>query len=489
MELGFVFAAVRRHAFLVVAMAVLGVAAGLVPAARHVSQYQAVATLLIQSPSNGNGPIAIGDPDRYVASEVSTLGSATISDAVIKSVGVPATDWSVKFSQHTASNIVDVIVISKSPTEARDVANAFADTYIAHAKSTSTGTTTPADLAALQARLDALVNQLAALNTKLRAALPTGSTNIADSNDTVSLAQRDTTLLEYQRLLATKTQQENDAAITVNSQVVNHAVLPTSPIAASKKVLPVLGGIGGLLAGFALAMILGRFSKDVIDSGQFEEILGAPIVCTLPRQGKRRSGRKLSEDVERICASIASVRTSNHVRVAVASTRGGLDTGRLAANIAAGFGGLGDDVVLINASAAAVSTNSPAVGHSSRGVSLGRTVTVRPLTAANGADVARNDVGQTLSLAAGPAWMAIFDVGPILATAVAMESPRHVDVVVLIAPQRSQPEWQLIAIARLMEGARATVVPVLARVGRRTGSRTERPKQVAAPVPPARPPR
>lgn len=463
MELGFVFAVLRRYAALLMITTLVGLLLGVAFTSRS-TNYRAVATLLIQSPSNGNGPIAGGDPDRYVDSEVRVLASSAISDAVTSAIGESTSQWTVAFTRQTASNVVDIVVTSESAEVASDVANAFATAYVAQAQESPSSPITAADLVALQARLTGLVDQLAALNANLRASLPAGSTNINDSDDTASLAQRDTTLLEYQRLLGTKTQVESELAVKINSRLLNPANIPEMSIQSSKVIPPIAGAVAGAIIGIALALMLGRFANDVIGVRHFEEIVGAPVACVLPGAGGRSSTGAVAEGIERVRVSIASVHAPGHLRVAVGSTLAGLDSNQLAGLIAESFAGMGDDVVLVAAdwSAPDLAHRSPSGPHdqgSPHRTSPG--VLATSITYPSSGVLPRGDVNRAFTEAAGPSGIAVFDVGPLLASTVALEAPDHVDVLVILAPERGQPEWQLRAIASLLAGRRATVVPVL----------------------------
>ena len=75
---------------------------------------------------------------------------------------------------------------------------------------------------------------------------------------------------------------ELSALQTGNAEVVQPAVVPTSPSAPSTKRNAVIGGFIGLLLGFGLAFLVERFDRRIRDASELEEVYGVGVLGAVP---------------------------------------------------------------------------------------------------------------------------------------------------------------------------------------------------------------
>ncbi|MEQ1700263.1 MAG: hypothetical protein ABMA25_09135 [Ilumatobacteraceae bacterium] len=503
MELGFIAAAMKRYLAMVAACAIVGVVLGVLAVRSAEEVYEARAVMLVLPPSDGNGSTFNGDPDRYVDAEISTMYSRTIQDMVVAKVpGETAFSASqaVRFEQRPNSDVVDVVATTPSPVRSRDLANAYAESYIAYTQQVAADASQPStELEQLNVELAALETTLAELTAKIRDALPAGATDISESTDTVSLAKRDATLLEYQRLLDTKTRLENQAEVTVNSEIVDLSGVPTTPTGGGSKLLLALGLIGGLGVGASMALLRARFSSEVIDPAQVQELLGKPITVHIPRvRGLGLDTTRLAtsppdeivEPIERLCVGAQSAATGDCVRIAVTGTVRAVGSSSLSAAMAGRFARRGSPTMLVDADqvdpwvsevfgtvrgrglirlltssgmVAADKSSGPAATVGS--MSIGTKIPELRVLGIGEVDVEhplqRVDIPKMIAMLSVPGTVSIIDAGPMLDNAASLEIARLVDAVVVLMPEHRQQTWQLATIERSLADSHVAIFPVV----------------------------
>lgn len=523
MELGFIAAAMKRYFVMVAALAAVGVLLGLMAVRSAEEVYEARAIMLVLPPNDGNGSTYTGDPDRYVDAEISTLYSRTIQDMVVARVpGETAFSASqaVRFEQRENSDVVDVIASTSSPQRSRDLANAYAESYIAYAEQVASEASEPsAELQRLNGDLADLEASLAELTEKIRDALPPGATDISETTDTVSLAKRDATLLEYQRLLDTKTRLENQSEVNVNSEIVDLSGLPTSPTGGASKLLLALGLVGGIGVGASVALLRARFSSEVIDPAQVQELLGKPITVHIPRvRGLGLDTTRLAtnppdeivEPLERLCVGVQSAAAGDCVRIAVTGTVRAVGSSSLSAAIAGRFARRGSPTMLVDAdqvdpwisevfgtvrgrglirllTSVSGSPRSKSSGQSGQSVtvgamSIGTKIPELRVLGIGEVDVEhplqRIDIPKVIAMLSVPGTVSIIDAGPMLDNAASLEIARSVDALVVLMPEHRQQTWQLSTIERSLADSHVAIFPVVSgtRSGRRWTDLLRKPK-------------
>jgi Mrp family chromosome partitioning ATPase len=509
-ELGFIAAAVKRYALLVAVLGILGLAAGFVASRRSETLYEASSVMLVLPPSNASSTLFTGDPDRYVDAEVSTMGSEAVQQLVVTALPseTPASlGAAIRFAKRSNSDVVVITASTDSPLRSQQIANAYADAYLGYSHAEADKATLPnPQLDSVNKQLDALEATLAQLTRKIRDALPQGAIDLSQSDDTVSLAQRDATLLEYQRLLDTKTKLVENSDVQVNSAIIDKAARPGVPVSGSSKLLLALGLVGGLGLGVAAALLQARFTSEVVDPAQVEELLGRPIAAHVPRVRPAPldfNDLALSppdgivEPLERICVGVQSAASGDVLHVAVTGTVRGVGASSLCAAMAGRFARRGSRTLLIDGDHVdpALSEQFDSVNgkgltrllHGRGGRGTGGNATVHGMSVAtklpelrvlgiggtnNDHTLMRSDIAALFELLDVAGSVYVLDAGPMLDTAVSLEIVRHADAVVVLMPEAHQESWQLAAIRRSLSDSRVVVLPVVTAVHPASRSRS-----------------
>ena len=286
MELAFLTSAVRRYFWIVVLGAVIGALPGLYMTLTADELYESRAVLLMAPPTqtrSTTGGSYQGDPDRYVAGEMSVLES--LSDQVTEEVGGPDAMEGVEvtFEQQPLTDVVVVIAKAPNPELARDVADAYTDQYFVALGAQLERTQGPAiediegELAAVKAALDDVD---ARIDTALRPYLGREAIPTVEQVAPALASEKETLSAQYNELQATRA--ELGSGLRVASRVVRDANLPTEPLASSGKLMVLVGAVAGGFLGLLAAVVVARLSRSVIDDDQAEEILGHDIVGTMP---------------------------------------------------------------------------------------------------------------------------------------------------------------------------------------------------------------
>jgi len=287
MELAFLTSAVRRYFWIVVLGAVLGALPGLYMMFTAEELYESRAVMLIAPPTQMRTTVINsyqGDPDRYVAGEMSVLES--LSDRVAEAVpGADEPGSSVTFEQQPLTDVVVIIAKASNPELAQDIANAYTDQYFEVLRAQLKATQDPA-LEEVQNELDQVQEELTAVDGEIERALadfPSSGATVLPTVEQVApgLASKKATLIaRYDELEATRS--ELASGLRVASRTVREANLPTEPLASSGKMMVLIGAVAGGFLGLLAAVVVARLSRSVIDDDQAEEILGHDIVGTMP---------------------------------------------------------------------------------------------------------------------------------------------------------------------------------------------------------------
>ena len=288
MELAFLTSAVRRYFWIVVLGAVIGALPGLYMTFTAKELYESRAVLLISPPTQMRTTVVNnyqGDPDRYVAGEMSVLES--LSDQVTEAVGDGADDAEVTFEQQPLTDVVVVIAKAANPELARDIADEYTSQYFSVLSQQLGDTQKPA--------LEAIEKEIADVQARLKAVDAEIAEALADYRSTASGATVLPTIEQLAPALASDkaqliarsdeleaTRSELASGLRIASRVVREANLPTEPLASSGKMMVLVGAVAGGFLGLLAAVVVARLSRSVLDDDQAEEILGHDIIGTMP---------------------------------------------------------------------------------------------------------------------------------------------------------------------------------------------------------------
>jgi Mrp family chromosome partitioning ATPase len=475
--------------------------------------YKTNAVLLISPPQNAlGGTVFLNDPDRYVLSQVSALQSTSIGERVASKLAGETTDSimrSISILQRPKTDIVDVIAQSADAERSQAIANAYAEQYISDLR-TRAGSAQGPEQADIDTQLTSLAAQLTDLEKKLA---PVQNPNFPKDPtatlppDPTATAERETVLRQYEKLLDTKSQLDLNSKLKVTSEIIQPALLPKHPNAKGGKVLAGIGIFGGLVLGFAAALIAARFSRMVSDDSQIEDLVGQPVAGHVPNIAKFPGPRpealaalppRVESLVDQLCVRAeANAATDGTLRVAVISSQRGAGASSLAVTMAGRFARGGASVVLVDADQLdpTLSTTFRTGGDAGIPSVLARVADEPEGRVGNGGSTARRmgagprsiftstslpelrvlglgpkpdvpvlrraNVNQLIERLSGEAQVLVIDGGSLLDAATTVQLAQHVDAIVLAIPNRGQRMSSLEVVARQLRGHEGELLPVV----------------------------
>jgi capsular exopolysaccharide synthesis family protein len=283
-------AVIRRRWRVVVLFTLLGVAVALLVSLVQSPTYSSSTSLALtpvnaaQSPTNG----LVMQPTE-IATQVQVLLSTPVAQRVIDTLQLDTSTTSLLNSVTVAqeSDTRVIIVTARRPTsaEARSVAAAFAQEYLAYSKEQATEQSRAA-LAVLAEEAQRVRDRLAQVQKQLPGATGTEATQLQS---------------EQQALLVELTQILGDqATASVNSpgalgdggQVLVEAPLPTSPASPKPLQAALLGGFLGLLLGVGMAFVRDHFDDGVRDEFRLRDAIAPrPVLGRIPHWANAKTGR------------------------------------------------------------------------------------------------------------------------------------------------------------------------------------------------------
>lgn len=395
MEWSFIAAAVRRRIRFVVLCALVGALPGLLTIARSVNTYEATAVLSIATPSGGAAAsILASQPDRYIQSQISIIGSTENLTAAAKELGedfdAALVGEGLSIEQEPETDIVRVTVKSGVPKNAAAIANAVAEAYLrggapvepevpalAEGEVAPATTVAPESLTPTQRELAALDEQIESVTALVReqtAAIEAAMKPYIDANQadpTRMIPQPEVVAPAQSRMLATYTAQltqlqaqrsavESTERTSVRSTLIERAVEPDAPSAGIGRLLVVAGVVLGGLGGVAVALVLAQLSSKVLDETIVAATLGSAVVGTYPRSralldkptaALMTTPPEAAETLERISVraeAMADPDIDHALTIAVVGTRPGAGTTTLTLALARRFAQSGYSVVVVD---------------------------------------------------------------------------------------------------------------------------------------------
>jgi capsular polysaccharide biosynthesis protein/Mrp family chromosome partitioning ATPase len=347
MELAFLTSAIRRYWWIPVIAVVLGSLPAIALRATAETRYESKGVLIIAPPSESRTVVSFqGDPDRYVAGEMSVLES--LSDRVADEVdGVSAADLAdnVTFEQQPLTDVVIISAKAAQPKLAQSIVDTYIDVYFEVLRAQLDGRQDPA-LEALDQELDGVREQLREVDADIADALaPYVGREPIPTIEQVSpgLASDKQILLNRHQELETA-RNELSSGLRISSRIVRNATLPTHPIASPVRSLLALGAVGGGFVGLLIALVVARLSPTVLDDEQAEEILLHPVLGHMPVLTEAAADRTAllddpGPDAARFLDSVgvrveAARQAQASITVVVTGTRVGAGSTTLAAALA-----------------------------------------------------------------------------------------------------------------------------------------------------------
>jgi succinoglycan biosynthesis transport protein ExoP len=261
----------RRRWPLVVLCAALAAGVALAISLAQEKQYTATASLLFRDPGFDKalfGAFSLPDsedPGRQAATNTNLVSLPVVADRVARELGGDLTGRDVeldtKVSAVGTSNLNEIAVTDPDPQLAARMANAVGEQYIAFRRD--------ADRAKVEEAQRRVRSELESLRTSAH----------SDASAVQALEQR------LQELVVLASLQ------TGNAELVQPALVPTSPSSPLTKRNIALGALVGLLIGVGLVLVLERMDQRIRDTDELEELWGkTPILATVPQSPVLASG-------------------------------------------------------------------------------------------------------------------------------------------------------------------------------------------------------
>ena len=346
----------RRRAWIVLILALLGALAGVAYAKISPKTYTATAEVeLLALPNNANqvGGRTSGLINTDNAAQIVTsVTVATLANRQLHS-RTPPRELARQVTVSVPPNTTFLLIgcNSSSPRAAARCANAFANAFLQYRRSSAAGSVA-ADIRALQARVSVLQGQVSVLRNKV-ASLPRSSRRTAAAlrlhQASGSLGAAQSLVNAETALLLNLNQPDNAAA----GSVVTRAFPPTSPSSPRLLLVGPSGLLAGLLIGLVIAFIADRDDRRIHSVREVERFLDVPVLLdAASREGgsavgiaspRSRTGQAFTELGQYVAAALGD---GNHVLMVVgASPSPG--SSLVAANLAVTLSWSRSDVVLV----------------------------------------------------------------------------------------------------------------------------------------------
>jgi polysaccharide biosynthesis transport protein len=257
---------VRERWWIVVLVAIIGLAAGALYGATATKTYNATATVLIQ-PSSPISDAVVGsssaaeDPTRIAATDLLLMTSPAVANAAQHALGLNISPSDLRAevtaSEEPNADLFDITASDSDPERAAKIANAFAVQFVSFRQANAQQSAAAAETG-LSQRL---------------AALP--PTDIADRAALQAALQRVSEL---------------GAVQTGDASVVSSATVPSSPSSPKPKLDAALGLIFGLALGLGLVFLVDLTDRRIKDGEGFEAAYGLSTLVHVPTRSVSASG-------------------------------------------------------------------------------------------------------------------------------------------------------------------------------------------------------
>lgn len=464
MELAFLTGAIRRYYLVIVLCSVLGLLPGLLARGGGPDRYESNAVLLVAPPSQSLLQVSFaGDPDRYVAGQLSVLRSKLLADRVAESLddGSEGSDiaGSVHFKREPLTDVVTIVATTDDPERSQAIADAYATLYLEQLHAQVAGSQEPT-IARLDVEITAVRADLADIDAAMVDAMaPYLLRDPIPAIDQVApglISEKTILLNQFADLQAHRT--ELSTGLRVSTEIVQAATLPSDPVHSSGKALLAVGLVAGAFVGLVVASVIARLSPTVLGDGQAEEILRYPVVGALPALPSQEPGSHVlfgdlspaaTRFVESLCVR-AEAASEGHstLTVVVAGSQHGAGTTTLAAVLARRFAVPGSRVLLVDADrrdpdliarvAAAVSDRQRSAPPNLEVISLSDLAALSSVQPEDSATPRRPDIQKLIAFASTKADVVVFDGGPLMDAVSTVQLAWQCDVVVLAMPRNQR---------------------------------------------------
>jgi capsular exopolysaccharide synthesis family protein len=352
--------ALRRRKLLLVALTLLGVAAGLSYGTAVVKpSFTSTATVLVTpitpdiSPAGVDQLVAMGTEQQIAES---TAVAALAKGRLKTTQTVTDLQAKLKVGVDNTTQLMTIGCTDTTKAGAQNCAQAFADSYLQY-RTQQAAAARDARVASANAALAPIDAQIVAATQQLATA-PVASAAAATAQE--SLRSLGNEAAPYRQTLG------DMARLNVNDPgvVISPANRPDSPSGLTPPFLGLLGGLAGLVLGLLLAFGRDRVDNRLRGRVDLEEYLHAPVLATVPRTRRTGRGARLAPTLvtmQHPDSPASEAYRALRTRMLVMAERQGLKTimvvaptgenGKtaIAANLAVSLAQVGKRVVLLSA--------------------------------------------------------------------------------------------------------------------------------------------
>jgi capsular exopolysaccharide synthesis family protein len=329
----------KRWRWLVIAFGILGMVAALAIASSGSTTYTATSVVVVGSAATQNTTSRSPDQDAVLASTYAQILNSPTSQRTLKALGKIPDNVEVAASPVAGGPFLNIAATASSPEVAIRASDAFATGFVNNTLKQFTDIV-GAPLDPLRARLKEVSTQIAA-DQQLLAAQPSASEIARLQGELDSLKAEQSGLSEAVRI---------QSSVAGNPNLAGLYQKPDGTDVSSPRVVTngVLGLIGGLLLGGAVALILGALELRIRSAADVRRRLELPTLGSVGSGRGRLQDARRAEDFK-ILASALSVMKPPVTSLAVVSPNDGEGKTLVAENLARYRAAQGGRVILVEA--------------------------------------------------------------------------------------------------------------------------------------------
>jgi polysaccharide biosynthesis transport protein len=265
----------RRFAWLL-AVTVLCVSAAVAFSVVQKKQYSAAASLLVQPAGGSLAGTQVTVSPTDVLTELQLVKNAPVKEEVTQKLGFTP---KISVAEVGQTNVINLTAAAPNPREAAEVANVYAQTFVAYQQTEALNTLTAAEQQ-IQGQITAIQSQLKPLEAE--------SAPSAGATSTISALANQEAVLKEQLAQFQVTGTETPGGI----ELVSPASPPTSPSSPKPLRNGIIALVVGLLLGAGAAFSAEYFDDKVYTKDEAERLSGGvPVLALVPRVKRWKKSR------------------------------------------------------------------------------------------------------------------------------------------------------------------------------------------------------
>ena len=331
----------KRWRWLVIAFGLLGMIAALAIASSGDTTYTATSTVVVGSAATQATSSRSPDQDAVLAQTYAQILNSSTSQRTLKALGKIPDNVDVAATPVAGGPFLNITATASSPEVAIQASDAFATNFVQNTLKQFTQIV-GGPLVPLRARLKEVLTQIAADNAKLANPAVLSASEIASIKGELDQLKAEQSGLS----LAVQVQ----SSVAGNPNLAGLYQKPDGTTTSSPRVVTngILGLIGGLLLGGAVALILGALELRIRSAADVRRRLELPTLGSVSSGRGRLQDARRAEDFK-ILASALAVMKPPVTSIAVVSPSEGEGKTLVAENLARYRAAQGGRVILVEA--------------------------------------------------------------------------------------------------------------------------------------------